>query len=68
MSSSEEHILPAIGFHHAMDNSSSNSSGRGIAAFFLFSLGSIFIGPLEAVIGLVAYAIFSSSQQSDEES
>ena len=51
-----------------MDNSPSNGSGRGMAAFFLFTLGTIFIGPLEAVVGLVAYALFSSSEQSDTDS
>lgn len=45
-----------------MDNSLTNGSGRGMAAFSLFTLGTIFIGPLEAVVGLAAYILFSSSE------
>jgi hypothetical protein len=51
-----------------METSPSTGSGRDMAAFFLFTVGMIFIGPLEAIAGLAAYALFSSSKQPDTES
>jgi hypothetical protein len=34
----------------------------GLVVYFLFTLGAIFIGPLEAVLGLAGYWLFTAEE------
>jgi hypothetical protein len=38
-----------------MDTSPSTESAFGVLAYFLFVLATVLVGPLEAVLGMVAY-------------
>jgi hypothetical protein len=35
----------------------------GLLAYFLFSLAAVFLGPLEAVLGLAVYWLFDSEEE-----
>lgn len=39
------------------------SDDYGLVVYFLFSLGAIFIGPLEAVFGLAAYWLLTDDNE-----
>ncbi|WP_440990645.1 hypothetical protein [Haloarchaeobius baliensis] len=46
-----------------MDSEPSEQGLTGIIVYFLFLLGSVIIGPLEAVLGLALYWLFSSQDE-----
>lgn len=48
-----------------MQNGSETGSLRGIVAFFLFALGTIFVAPLEAVLGLALCWLVGGSEAPD---
>jgi hypothetical protein len=46
-----------------MDTSGSN---RGLLAYFLFLLGAVLVGPLEAVLGLAVYWLLGGQKQTPQ--
>lgn len=47
-----------------MQTDSETGTLRGIIVFLLFTLGTIFIGPLEAVLGLALYWLVGDPEDS----
>jgi len=46
-----------------MDTSPSNESIFGMLVYFLFLLVAVFLGPLEAVLGLALYSLLGNSEE-----
>ena len=49
--------------YEVMDGSPSNESAHSMVAYVLFLLGAVFIGPLEAALGLVLYWMLGDQPQ-----
>jgi len=46
-----------------MDTSPSSESISGILVYFLSLLVAVFLGPLEAILGLAIYSLFRNSEE-----
>ncbi|QCC61790.1 hypothetical protein DVR14_24990 (plasmid) [Natrinema thermotolerans] len=60
---SAELFVESTEYETEMDTSRSN---HGLSAYFLFLLGAVFIGPLEAVLGLALYWLLGSQEESPQ--
>ncbi len=59
----EEFFVESTEYENEMDTRRSN---HGLLAYFLFLLGAVFIGPLEAVLGLAFYWLLGSQEESPQ--